>query len=67
VRIVEYPRLGWFDADAIRSMLWPSLFASRALPNGSGPVLEEFQFRLDHNGQPLLMLPMERLGGYLND
>ena len=62
VRIVEYPRMAWFNPSAIRGMVWPSLFATSPVrPNGSGAILEEFQFRLDHNGHPLLMLPMNHL------
>ena len=68
VRIVEYPRMAWFNPSAIRGMVWPSLFATSPVrPNGSGAILEEFQFRLDHNGHPLLMLPMNHLGGDLVD
>ena len=65
VRIVERPRMTWFRPIALRGLLLPRFAAGYDRQRGgSSAALEEFRFRLEHNGQPLLMLPMEWMGVY---
>ena len=54
VRLVEYPRQPFFD---------PSIFLPSPLKiqQRHATRLDYLQFRLDHNGQPLLLLPSEFL------
>jgi hypothetical protein len=55
VRIVEWPRLGWFSLDGL-----PGLIQMAVSPRGqavSPAWLSWLQFRLQHNGEALLLLP----------
>ena len=57
VRIVELPDSPLFDP----SIFLPRLFGIKARAQ---PLSEYLQFRLEHNGDPLLILPLENLGEY---
>ena len=55
VRIVEWPRLGWFSLDGL-----PGLVQMALSPRGqaaSPAWLSLLQFRLQHNGEAMLLLP----------
>jgi protease IV len=52
VNIVEYPEKGWIDM----SFLQPKLFGVRVEDD---PTLNYVKFRLQHNGQPMPMLPID--------
>jgi protease IV len=52
VTIVEFPEKGWIDM----SFLQPKLFGVRVEDD---PTLNYVKFRLQHNGQPMPMLPID--------
>ena len=55
LRIVEWPRLGWFS---FRD--WPGMIRAVIAPQAQARMPTWYswlQFRLDHNGQPLVLLP----------
>ena len=54
VTIIEMPRKGLIDF----SMFMPKLFGIEA-KTASDPTIELLKFRIQHNGEPLPMLPME--------
>ncbi len=54
VHLVEYPRRSLFDPNAFK----PALLSSQARQR---TIVQHLQFRLEHNGQPLLMAPTETL------
>jgi len=55
VQLVEYPR---------QPLLDPDFFRSGLLLQRHRDLLEHLQFRLDHNGQPLLLLPADELSAF---
>ncbi len=54
VNIVEYPEKGWVDM----SFLTPKLFGVKIEDD---PILNYVKFRLQHNGQPMPMMPIEEM------
>ena len=52
VKIVELPRLGWFDFGLFQPKLSP-------ISLEDDPVLNHLIFRLKHNGEPMPILPLE--------
>jgi protease IV len=54
VKIVEMPKKGLFDF----SMFAPKLFGFET-KTATDPTIELLKFRLQHNGEPMPMLPME--------
>jgi hypothetical protein len=54
VTIVEYPEKGWIDM----SFLTPKLFGVNI---ENDPTLNYVKFRLQHNGQPMPMLPIDEM------
>ncbi|RMH73576.1 MAG: signal peptide peptidase SppA [Gemmatimonadetes bacterium] len=58
VTLVSYPRKGLVNVE----QFMPRLLGVD-LRTGQPDVLDYIQFRLEHNGQPLLMLPLEQMEG----
>ncbi len=54
VKIIEYPEKGWIDM----SFLQPKLFGVSVEDD---PTLNYVKFRLQHNGQPMPMLPIDEM------
>ena len=54
VTIVEMPKKGWFDFGS----LMPKFFGVE-MKTASDPTMELLKFRLQHNGEPMPMLPLE--------
>jgi protease-4 len=58
--IVEYPRLGLFDADLLRPQL---LGIGARVPDqleATNSASDYLRFRIEHNGEPLLLMPMDQ-------
>ena len=63
VRVVEWPQLSWFSFRDWPAMVRTGLPARTQTPPPSW--YSWLQFRLDHNGQPLVLLPqpvLEQVG-----
>lgn len=56
VKIVEYPAMGLFNLDVFA----PRLFGIDVKKDAT---IEYLKFRLEHNGEPLPILPMDFMGG----
>jgi protease-4 len=54
VTLIEMPKKGWIDF----SKFMPKLFGIET-KTASDPTIELLKFRIQHNGEPLPMLPME--------
>ena len=58
--IVEYPRLGLFDADLLRPQL---LGIGATVPDrleATNSAADYLRFRIERNGEPLLLMPMDQ-------
>jgi protease-4 len=58
VDIVELPEPGLFNPE----MFTPNLFGMKRARN---EVIDHLKFRLEHNGEPMPILPLEEMGPYL--
>ena len=54
VEIVELPEKGWFDMSGFMPKLLPFSVED-------DPVLKHLKFRLEHNGQPMPIMPMDEM------
>ena len=62
-QIVEYPKPGLFDFTGLLS----GMIGTKAQGIKEDPVIEHLKFRMKHNTEPMLILPMEYMNFYFNE
>ncbi len=66
VELVEYPRRGLLDPGFLSPRLVALLAGhAPAAPTTESPLMQQLLFRLDHNGEPLLLLPLNQFATLL--
>ena len=63
---MEYPRRGLLDPGFLSPRLVALLAGhAPAAPTTESPLMQQLLFRLDHNGEPLLLLPLNQFATLL--
>ncbi len=62
-QVVEYPKPGLFDFSGLLS----GMIGTKTQKVKEDPVIEHLKFRMKHNTEPMLILPLEHMNFYLNE
>ncbi len=62
-QIVEYPKPGLFDFAGLLS----GMIGTKTQDIKEDPVIEHLKFRMKHNTEPMLILPLEYMNFYFNE